>query len=478
MSSEETESEMSTPQARPSERGYHQDYIARIRYENALPPPPGAPKLLNIPAEGLKYYTSAAFSSRLARQQPLNIEADAELGMPIDLVGMPGIFDGDESCESDVKEPMFIRADLLYAAIQAPLATPPVHPRDKNLLRSLAELGKPAFNPAGYSFLRRTEYISSDAKARAEANANAVKNTNKPPTSKARKPIDASKEDPVNILRSTVKGFDLANPEDAYAGPDTTTNIRGAMPTPAEVDAWKRPKHPSKPDLKLLDVYPLKPDPDAVTDSGAYMITKFAGNPTLVTDARDPRMDVGILYPRELAPDTYNYEFFLPDNEVATKNVIRKLDVNDDACDDPALYTDKAPDGCGVFKFDFVRTYEPGRGSTRGNQQYREVALALHDPELDRQTESTESTARGIGVDPLDKGAYYYPVLSKVQLKPRRNKNLVQLGLASQALDDEVQKFDGIRLTVREPDEGERAKRATHREHVEPDDESGIDGDA
>ncbi|CAD6594101.1 MAG: hypothetical protein ASARMPREDX12_008590 [Alectoria sarmentosa] len=450
---------MSTPQARPSERGYHQDYIARIRYENALPPPPGAPKLLNIPAEGLKYYTSAAFSSRLARQQPLNIEADSELGMPIDLVGMPGIFDGDES------------------SIQAPLATPPVHPRDKNLLRSLAELGKPAFNPAGYSFLRRTEYISSDAKARAEANA--VKNNGKPPAaSKARKPIDSSKEDPVNILRSAVKGFDLANPEDAYTGPDTTTNIRGAMQTPAEIDAWKRPKHPSKPDVKLLDAYPLKPDPDAVTDSGAYMITKFAGNPTPATEARDIRMDVGILYPRELAPDTYNYEFFLPADETAIQNVMRKLDVNDDACDDPALYTDKAPDGSGVFKFDFLRTYEPGRGSTRGDQQYREVALALHDPELDRQTASTESTARDDGIDPLDKGAYYYPVLSKVQLKPRRNKNLVQLGLASQVMDEETQKFDGIRLTVREPDEGEKAKRATHREHVEPDDESGVDADS
>ena len=83
---------------RAPEQGYRQDYIARIRYENNLPPPPGAPKLLNIPIEGLNYYTSAAFASRMARQQPLNIEADAELGMPIDLVGMPGIFDGDESC--------------------------------------------------------------------------------------------------------------------------------------------------------------------------------------------------------------------------------------------------------------------------------------------------------------------------------------------------------------------------------------------
>ena len=370
-----------------------------------------------------------------------------------------------------------ISIDLLYAAIQAPLATPPVHPRDKSLLRSLAELGKPAFNPAGYSFLRRTEYISTDAKTRAEANANAVKVTGKPPAaSKARKPIDASKEDPMSILRSTIKGFDLANPEDTYIGPDTTTNIRGAMSAPAETDAWKRPKHPSRPDVKLLDAYPIKPDLDAVTDSGAYMITKFAGNPTPTTDARDIRMDVGLLYPRELAPDTYNYEFFLPANEGATKNVMRKLDVTNNACDDQTLYTDKGPDGSGVFKFDFFRTYESGRGSTRGGQQYREVALALHEPELDGQPASRGYPARGNAIDPLDKGAYYYPVLSKVQLKPRRNKNLVQLGLASQATGDEIQKFDGIRLTVREPDEGESAKRATHREHVEPDDEMSLEG--
>ena len=90
---------MSAPSSRP-ERVFHQDYIARIRYENALPPPPGAPKLLDIPMEGLSYFTSAAFATRMARQQPVNIEADAELGMPIDLVGMPGIFDGDESGES------------------------------------------------------------------------------------------------------------------------------------------------------------------------------------------------------------------------------------------------------------------------------------------------------------------------------------------------------------------------------------------
>jgi hypothetical protein len=91
---------MSSSQSRSGgERMIHQDYIARIRYSNALPPPPNPPKLLDIPNTGLVsgQYTTPGFASRLAREQPLNIEADAELGMPLDLVGMPGVFDGDES---------------------------------------------------------------------------------------------------------------------------------------------------------------------------------------------------------------------------------------------------------------------------------------------------------------------------------------------------------------------------------------------
>ena len=82
-------------------RAYHQDYIARIRYSNSLPAPDMPPKMLNMPGEGIssEHYTQPGFASRLAREQALNIDVDAELGMPLDLVGMPGIFDGDESCE-------------------------------------------------------------------------------------------------------------------------------------------------------------------------------------------------------------------------------------------------------------------------------------------------------------------------------------------------------------------------------------------
>ena len=87
------------------ERMIHQDYIARIRYSNALPPPDIPPKMLDIPNPGLAQYTNPGFASRLAREQPINIEADAELGMPIDLVGMPGVFDGDESCKHASRSP-------------------------------------------------------------------------------------------------------------------------------------------------------------------------------------------------------------------------------------------------------------------------------------------------------------------------------------------------------------------------------------
>jgi hypothetical protein len=92
---------MATSSSRGPDRSIHQDYIARIRYSNTLPPPPNPPKLLEIPNTGLSsgQYTTPGFASRLAREQPLNIEADAELGMHIDLVGMPGVFDGDESCK-------------------------------------------------------------------------------------------------------------------------------------------------------------------------------------------------------------------------------------------------------------------------------------------------------------------------------------------------------------------------------------------
>jgi RNA polymerase II-associated factor 1 len=73
-----------------------QYYIARIRYQNPLPPPLFPPKLLNIPTP-IDHYTTPEYTSTLAQQQPQNIDIDVEGGMPLDLAIIPGLFEGDES---------------------------------------------------------------------------------------------------------------------------------------------------------------------------------------------------------------------------------------------------------------------------------------------------------------------------------------------------------------------------------------------
>lgn len=76
---------------------FSQDYIASLRYRNDLPPPDMPPKLLDIPHEGLDRLLTPGFASNLARREEPNIDVDAEGGMPIDLVGLPGLHLGDDS---------------------------------------------------------------------------------------------------------------------------------------------------------------------------------------------------------------------------------------------------------------------------------------------------------------------------------------------------------------------------------------------
>lgn len=289
---------------------------------------------------------------------------------------------------------------------------------------------------------------------------------------KKRKQSDTSKDDPVNILRSTVKGFDIAYSQDAYMGPDGEDNkIRGSEPTPAETEAWKRPRHPTNPELKLLDSYPLLPDFDAVPDSGSYQIVKFTANPTQATDARDTRMDVGLLSYMDLSPQAqalmqeeynikvaahqadpsripmpapmFSYRFFLPQTEAGSNNLKKKLTDDD-------LGHEDAESGDEIVRFDNLRVYDTSRAVSNTDYLYKEVAIALHDPESDES-----------GSSRLEKAAYYYPLGIKSQLKPRRNKNLAQLGLA-RSNGEEEDIIDGVYVSVREPTEAEKERRAEH----------------
>ena len=339
--------------------------------------------------------------------------------------------------------------------------------RDRILLRPLKSLGKPKNEIADISFLRRTQYVAED-RTRIEGGGRAATGRIK------RRKLDISKEDPTHILRSTIKGFDVANPESTYTGPDNVSNVRGLSASLAETEAWKHPKHPSNPHLKMVDSYPLIPDLSGFTEdaqTGGYVVLKFVGNPTGITDRYDPRLEASFLHsvagdPEAFAeyvekleahksnpekfpvpiPPTSNFELFHPEEEAVVKSIKRKRDTQDPEKDTDSFYTDPREEGSlekNCFKIPKKRQYESGVQQFFQDDPYQEVAVALHDPEDE--------------ADPLRKAAYFYPIAMKTQLKPRRVGKMKQMGPShQQELDrEQEQKVDAVAVWWRDMNEEE-----------------------
>jgi hypothetical protein len=358
---------------------------------------------------------------------------------------------------------------LKNPAIQAPMVPPTIHPRDKHLLRPLKSLGKPKNEVADVSFLRRTQYVAEDRTSRGVVDRQSTGQIK-------RRRLDAQKEDPTHILRSVIKGFDIANPGTSNISADEN-GVKGLPATPAENDAWRRPKHPTKPHLKMLDSYPLLPDLDGLTmdQQGGYSILKFIGNPTSVIDQHDERLETSLLRQLDMDPNIISdysqrmaehkanpervpepalpelhFELFLPKDNMSAWNLKRHRDIDDEDKDSPSLFTastnDDGEKDC--FQLTFTRQYETGVQQSHTEAPYQEVALALHDPEM----EGDPTHGR------LQKAAYFYPITSKAQIRPRRVAQLARLGLASQTQDQD-DKIDAINLTFRDAAEEDREVR-------------------
>ncbi|SCO83212.1 related to DNA-directed RNA polymerase II regulator [Fusarium oxysporum] len=421
---------MSSSAPRTGERMVHQDFIARIRFSNALPPPPHPPKLLDIPNTGLAsgQYTTPGFASRLAREQPLNIEADAELGMPLDLVGMPGVFDGDER------------------SIQAPPHPPALHPHDRPLLRPIAALGKHKVAEANVSFLRRTEYISSTVTKRQDGAAPRALLTK---ANKNRRIPEPAADAPHVIKRKIDKGFDIAEHE--FKDP-------------------KRAKHPSKRNLKVVDVSPFIPDLEAFPDSGAYVTIKFHQNPVVSTKDYDRRLLSGLFRPidrtaeeeeayeaavaaHEQDPENnpkpqnwMNFDYYLAATPDVGDRFRRKFDVEDADHNDDELYTHDSVNG-GCFQYNRLRAYETAQETNYDHETKfdAEVLLAYNEDTF----------------YPNQKAVYYYPVMQKSVIRPQRTKNIAR----NIGITDEEQVVDQLDVTVEDPREDIREMIKQHRDH-------------
>ncbi|EQB45900.1 RNA polymerase II-associated protein 1-like [Colletotrichum gloeosporioides] len=413
---------MSSSAPRGGERMIHQDFIARIRYSNALPPPPNPPKLLDIPNTGLAsgQYTTPGFASRLAREQPLNIEVDAELGMPLDLVGMPGIFDGDES------------------SIQAPSHPPQVHPHDRPLLRPLSTLGRAkSSTEASVSFLRRTEYISSVMPRKGAAGAAGAFINPKLKRPEKRRSPEPDKDSPAAIRRKIEKSFESA--ERFLSNPT-------------------RHRHPSKPNVRLMSSHQLLPDHDALPDSGAYVTVKLLTNPVASGNKYDRRLLSGLLRPLDRSreeneafqaaieaherdparnPKPQNlmdYSFFLPASVSTAENFRSKFDPENPDKDDDSLYTHKSEGTDGCFKFSRLRAYETTK-----------------ETELDHNTKYDEELILAFNDEPTStrqKAAYYYPVIQRTQIRPQRAKNIAR---TLTQVEDDTQVVNEVEISVCDP---------------------------
>ncbi|KAM5449677.1 Actin-like protein arp8 [Microsporum audouinii] len=443
---------------------YHQEYIASLRYRNDLPPPEMPPKFLDIPHEGLERFLTAGFASNMVRREEPNIDVDAEGGMPIDLIGIPGLHLGDES------------------AIMAPENPPPLDPADLPLLMSLDQLRNPAPKNVNVSFLRRTQYIASGGMVRGIDTKGSVFIGG---ARKGQKP-KPSRDDPTYVKKYIQKGFDIAYPKSKHIGPDTSSQIQGLAPTKAELDAWANPVHPDNPKLKPVGFFPVIPDVDGFPDSGGFLQFKFDKTPIPpINGRRDDRMDMSILIPSspeprvlqehtsktqlhranpafypDPGPVPYDYDLYLPQKQSSTKQIRRSLNMTNPERDSPSNYAHESSTGDKYHHYDRLRTYATNSQVLNTEHKYKDVSIVLFDP-----AEIPEGERDSFRLS--QKGAYYYPIISKTRIKPERSQKIARAGLAPTRATVKEDQVDQIQVKLRDPIEEESHKRAGHRAQID-----------
>ncbi len=285
---------------------------------------------------------------------------------------------------------------------------------------------------------------------------------------------DEGKDDPASMLRAIVKGFDLAYPEDAPAA-DSTDTVRGAPITPAERDAWANPRHPTKPQLTLLDSYPIIPHFDATPDTDSFVVAKFITNPVAAADYYDERLEVGLLRPTGMSPEAtrlleaqqasfaadptlpapipqYDYEFFLPSvpaGESAT-SISRAVKRTFELPNAKNTRPGSGRDAKRVYRYERVRAYETYQQTGDAADAFGDtVALALHDGEARSvDADGADGELQGLHKPSqvMQKAAYYYPVAQRTFIRPRR----VQTAATGMPVDDEDMRIDVIEFQARD----------------------------
>lgn len=391
-----------------SRGGSRQDYIARVRYQNDLPPPPCPPKLIDIPIDTAKL-TSHTYLSDLARKQEPNMFLDMDLGMPLDMTALTGIFDHEDESSVYPQDP------------------PPVlDPKDSVLLREPGGSGPGASKPQStVAFLRRTEYISSEAVRQ--------KATREPSVKK-----DETKFiDPEAQLRAVENTFEAAN-----------------MPL-------EMVKHPTKKHLKAVDAYPIMPDFKQMDLT--YLAVKMIGSAALSHDKKklpSGSTGVSLFRPTSLSNDEW-MSFFIAKEDDA-RRLKRKLD---DPSDKPE---DGSSDGDDVYRFTHYRDYE--MELVQPTSQFDEIALSI---------DEEHKTAVYVPIAGRTKLKHRRVVEAQRALVNQHNVAAIDLSLREVTADEGIQRdnarseYDPISYTALPTEQADEGEAEAEAEPDQNDDGSG-----
>ncbi|KAK0565715.1 hypothetical protein OC844_001083 [Tilletia horrida] len=288
------------------------DLIERVKYPNPLPLPPYPPKLLNIPLAPERY-AQPSFGDRLASEVPIPVLVDAEAGIHLDLPGaFPGLWLDDAStyippaataAPPDINlndiDPTdaFLLQDFTLALQQqssastgalapgldggalkagaggAAAAAAAAHHIQNQHNAALGPLARTSLGANDVTWLRRTEYLSAEAKRQ---RAQEIKLRVQDQT------MDVSQAAQVRAISRTFDAIHL--------GPG------GRKPAAPPLSALK---HPTKPGVHAVEAFEVLPDPETwATD---FNIVRFLDWPGRTSKGGkpipDPRLDVHLLRP-------------------------------------------------------------------------------------------------------------------------------------------------------------------------------------
>ncbi|AGO12204.1 AaceriAEL157Wp [[Ashbya] aceris (nom. inval.)] len=230
-----------------------QDYIAKVSYRNSLPPPPLPPKLLkyrypdNEAVESPQLITSLYTKTNVT---PL-IQLDKELGMPVDLLRIPGVLN-----QQDTKN--------LFGYDSVKLA-----PEDRILLRDPRVDRLTKTDLSKVTFLRRTEYVSAATTAKSER----------------KRPLDATAEVNEVLTPSRIVG----------KVESTFDNV---------VTDLSKIKHPIKKNVHAVKTWSLLPDTASMDQ--AFFAVKMIGSAALDNKEKASLdMSTALFRPVELEEDEW-----------------------------------------------------------------------------------------------------------------------------------------------------------------------------